>query len=56
MSELCRAHQRRSEGYGACADEKQVKEPGSLTLRLGHNCPQCGQFRAMRRAFQNERK
>ena len=32
MSELCRAPRRRSEGYGACADEKQDKGVASASV------------------------
>lgn len=42
MRELCRL--RRSEGYGACDDDKQEKTPALLLRRRGHNHPQCGRF------------
>ena len=32
---------------GRC-QKKQEKEPGSQAPRLGHFCPQCGQFQALR--------
>ena len=37
--------------YGAWTNEKQGKDTTLLVRRVGHNCPQCGQFQAFQRAF-----